>query len=78
MSLRRAAVFGPIPGTIAGGAEAKRSQAWARVSTTNPPGFSASEATLATSLLGPIPTEQLSPSVCLISTTRRRIAARGL
>ncbi len=49
-----------MPGISAGGASAKRSQACSRVSTTKPAGFSASEATLATSLLGPMPTEQVS------------------
>ncbi len=49
-----------MPGTSAGGEEAKRAHACSRVSTTKPAGFSASEATLATSLLGPRPTEQVS------------------
>ena len=39
---------------------AKRAHACSRVSTTNPAGFSASEATFATSLFGPIPTEHVS------------------
>ena len=59
-SARRAAVFGPMPGTSPGGAAAKRAQACSRLSTTKPAGFSASEATLATSLLGPMPTEHVS------------------
>ena len=75
---RRAAVFGPMPGTSSGGEEANLAHACSRVRTTKPAGFSASEATLATSLFGPIPTEQLSRSVRWISTTRRRMAARGL
>ena len=64
-SARRAAVFGPMPGTRPGGAEAKRAHACSRVSTTNPAGFSASEATFATSLFGPMPTEQVSCIVAL-------------
>ena len=59
-SARRAAVFGPMPGTRPGGAEAKRAQACSRLSTTKPAGFSASDATFATSLFGPMPTEQVS------------------
>jgi hypothetical protein len=66
-----------MPGTSAGGEEAKRWQACSRVSTTKPAGFSASEATLATSLLGPMPTEQVSSVAALISASSRRIAARG-
>ena len=73
-----AAVFGPMPGTSAGERPAKRSHACSRVSTTKPAGFSASEATFATSLLGPIPTEHVSCVARLISTTSRRMAARGL
>src|SRR5437588_396005 len=73
----RSTVFGPMPGTSPHGAEAKRSHACSRVRTTNPLGFSASEATLATSLLGPIPTEQLRPVERSISATMRRIAACG-
>ena len=53
-----------------------RSQACSRLSTTNPRGFSASEATLATSLFGPIPIEQPSPVVRSIS--RREPAHRGV
>jgi len=74
---RRAAVFGPIPGSSPGGEPAKRSHACSRLSTTKPAGFSASDATFATSLLGPMPTEQLSWVARLISATSRRIAARG-
>ncbi len=66
-----------MPGTSPGREDAKRSQACSRVSTTNPAGFSASEATLAISLLGPIPTEQTSCVAALISASSRRIAARG-
>ena len=73
----RSAVFGPMPGTRPGGASAKRAQACSRVSTTNPRGFSASEATLATSLFGPMPTEAVSPVAPWIDATSRRIAARG-
>ncbi len=58
-------------------AEAKRAHACSRVSTTNPAGFSASEATFATSLFGPIPTEQVSRVPAWISASSRRIAARG-
>ena len=74
---RRATVFGPIPGTSPGEACAKRAHACARLSTTNPAGFSASEATFATSLFGPIPTEHTIPLAAWISATSRRIAARG-
>ena len=70
-------VLGPIPGTRPGGEAAKRSHACSRVSATIPAGFSASEATFATSLLGPIPTEHVSRVEALISATSRRIAARG-
>ncbi len=59
-SARRAAVLGPMPGTRPGGEEAKRAHACSRLSTTKPAGFSASEATFATSLLGPMPTEHVS------------------
>ena len=74
---RRAVVFGPMPGTSPGGACAKREQACSRVSTTKPAGFSASEATFATSLFGPMPTEQMSCVAALISASSLRIAARG-
>ena len=74
---RRSAVFGPTPGSRPGGACANRAQASSRESTTKPRGFSASEATLATSLLGPIPTEQPRPVASRISAIRRRIAACG-
>ena len=47
------------------------------LSTTKPAGFSASEATFATSLFGPIPTEHTIPVALRISSTSRRIAARG-
>jgi hypothetical protein len=61
-----------MPGTSPGEAFAKRSRASAALSSTNPSGFSASEATFATSLLGPIPTEQVRPvSVRTASFTRR-------
>ena len=76
-SSSRSAVFGPMPGISRGGASAKRSHACSRVSTTKPCGFSASEATLATSRFGPMPTDAVSPVSALISETRRRIAARG-
>ena len=52
---------GPMPGTRPGGEPAKRSRACSRVSARKPSGFSASEATLATSLLGPMPIEHTSP-----------------
>ena len=73
----RAAVLGPMPGTSPGGEEAKRAHAWRRSSTTKPAGFSASEATLATSLFGPMPIEQVSSVADLISASSRRMAARG-
>jgi hypothetical protein len=44
---------------------------------TKPSGFSASEATFATSRLGPMPTEQPRPVSALTSEISRRIAARG-
>ena len=75
--LRRSAVFGPMPGTSEHREEPNRSQACSRVSTTKPRGFSASDATLATSLLGPIPIEQLSPVVRSMWAPSRRIAACG-
>ena len=50
-----------MPGTSPGDAPAKRAQACSRLRTTKPAGFSASEATLATSLLGPMPTDALIP-----------------
>ena len=54
---------------------AKRSHACSRVSTTNPRGFSASEATFATSRLGPIPIDALEPGRARGSRrTSRRIA----
>ncbi len=52
---------GRCRGRATGGAEAKRAHACSRVSTTKPAGFSASEATFATSLFGPIPTEHVRP-----------------
>ena len=74
---RRSAVLGPMPGRRLGGAPAKRSQAISRLSATRPAGFSASEAIFATSLLGPIPTEALSPVASWMAITRRRIRALG-
>ena len=56
---RRSAVLGPIPGISPQGEPPNRAQASWRVRTTKPRGFSASDATLATSLLGPMPTELL-------------------
>jgi len=67
-SERRVAVLGPMPGISDGGLSAKRAQACSRVSTTNPAGFSASEATFAMSLFGPIPTEQVN---CVAPRSRR-------
>ena len=74
---RRSAVFGPMPGSSRGGASAKRSHACSRVRTTKPCGFSASEATFATSRFGPMPTEAVRPVSARISEISRRIAARG-
>ena len=74
---RRPAVFGPMPGMSPGGEDAKRAHAASRSSTTKPAGFSASEATFATSLFGPIPTEHVSPIFREISATRRRSPARA-
>ena len=73
---RRWAVFGPMPGTSPGGEPAKRSRACSAVSSTKPSGFSASEATLATSLLGPMPMEQPSPVRSVTAALIRRAAAR--
>ena len=71
------AVFGPMPGTSAHREAPNRAQACSRLSTTKPLGFSASEATLATSLLGPIPIEQPRPVPPSMCAARRRIAACG-
>ena len=60
-SASRAAVFGPIPGIRPGGEPPKRSHACSRVRTTKPFGFSASEATFATSFDGPMPIEHAKP-----------------
>ena len=57
----RSAVFGPDAGQQPRRASAKRSHACSRVSTTKPCGFSASEATFATSRFGPMPTEAARP-----------------
>ena len=73
----RSTVFGPMPGSEPGRRSAKRAHASSRLSTTKPAGFSASEATFATSLFGPMPTEAVRPVAALISATIRRIAARG-
>ena len=73
----RARVLGPMPGTSPGEALAKRALAWAASSTTKPSGFSASEATFATSLLGPRPTEQVSPVRVRTASLTRAAAARG-
>ena len=71
----RSAVLGPIPGSRPGAEPAKRSRACAALSTTKPSGFSASEATFATSLLGPIPIEQPRPVACV--TARLHAQRRG-
>ncbi len=73
----RSAVLPPIPGISLHGALANRSHACSRLSTTNPCGFSASEATFATSLFGPMPTDAVSPVCSWISATIRRIPAFG-
>ena len=54
----RSAVFGPSPAGARGPRQQSARAPRPARSTTNPSGFSASEATLATSLLGPIPIEQ--------------------
>ena len=72
-AFRRSEVFGPIPGTSPHGEAANRAQACSRLRTTNPPGFSASEATFATSRLGPTPIEQLSEVLLSISARISRI-----
>ena len=77
ISRSRAAVLGPMPGRSCGGARAKRSHAISRLSATMPAGFSQSEATLATSLLGPMPTEALRPVRSRIRCTSVRISALG-
>ena len=74
--LRRSAVFGPIPGTSAGGASrealarllARQDDEPARASRRR-------DATLATSLFGPMPTEQPSP-VALADLVARAGASR--
>jgi hypothetical protein len=77
ISSSAAAVFGPTPGSSPGGSEEKRANASSRDSTTNPPGFSASEDTLATRRFGPIPTDAESLVSAWMSATRRRMAACG-
>ena len=74
---RRSAVLGPMPGTRLGGACAKRSHACSMLIATRPRGFSRSLHTLATSLLGPMPTETPRPVVASTSCCRRRMAAFG-
>ena len=76
-SASRSTVFGPIPGISPGPAEAKRSHACSRVSTTKPFGFSASDATFATSFVGPIPIEHARPVASSIAALTRRAAALG-
>jgi hypothetical protein len=76
-ALSRSTVLGPMPGTSPQPAPAKRAQACSRLSTTKPRGFSASEATLATSLFGPIPIEHVSPVAASSSSRRARIAPTG-
>ncbi len=66
-----------MPGTSPQGAPANREHASSRVRTTNPEGFSASEATLATSLFGPMPTEEPSPVARCISPRIRSISSTG-
>jgi hypothetical protein len=65
-----------MPGTRPGEAAAKRTRASSAVSSTKPSGFSASEATFATSLFGPIPTEQVSPVCSRTASFTRRAAER--
>ena len=66
-----------MPGTKPGEAPAKRARASAADSTTKPSGFSASEATFATSLFGPSPTEQVRPVAVRAASLTRAAAARG-
>ena len=76
-SASRSAVFGPMPGISPGGEPPKRSHACSRVRTTKPSGFSASEATFATSFDGPIPIEHPRPVASSIAALTRRTAAFG-
>ena len=72
-----AAVLGPMPGISRGGEAPKRSRACSAVSIRKPSGLSASEATLATSLFGPMPIEQASPVARVTAALIRRPAALG-
>ena len=56
-AVSRATVLGPMPGINPGGEPANRSHASSRDGTTDARGFSASDATLATSRFGPMPTD---------------------
>jgi hypothetical protein len=76
-SSRRRTVFGPIPGIRPGEAPANRSRAISHDSTVNPSGLSASDATLATSLFGPMPIEHVSPVRSRTASLIRRAAAFG-
>jgi hypothetical protein len=76
-SSSRATVFGRC-GHEAGDASAKRIRAPSAVSSRKPSGFSASDATFATSLFGPMPTLQVSPvSALTASLTRARRSGAG-
>ena len=65
------------PGTSPGEAPPKRSRASAAVSERKPSGLSASEATFATSLLGPIPIEHARPVRSVTAALIRLPAALG-
>ena len=65
-----------MPGIRPGEESAKRSRASAAVSSRKPSGLSASDATLATSLLGPIPIEQRRPVLAVTAALILRAAAR--
>ncbi len=71
-----ATVLGPMPGTRPGEASANRSRAPSAVSSRKPSGFSASDATFATSLLGPMPTLHVSPVSALTASLTARAAER--
>ena len=73
----RSAVFGPMPGMIRGGRSARRRHASSRPMATKPRGFSRSLATLATSRLGPMPTEIAIPVRSATSVTSSRTAGSG-
>ena len=65
-----------MPGTRPGDASAKRIRAPSAVSSRKPSGFSASDATFATSLFGPMPTLQVSPVSAFTASFTRRAAER--